>query len=90
MRGRKAHLEQCQTEMQQMFENRTNLEQEFTERYLAMVETFQKQLFDLQVSDAQVPLHSDLQFFNHPVFQLMRENIGDHQQTSCAYRTSAR
>ena len=54
MRSRKAHLEQCQAEMQQMFETRTNLEAEFTERYLAMVENYQKQLFDLQISDAQV------------------------------------
>jgi hypothetical protein len=46
---RKAHLEQCQTEMQQLFDRRSQLEQEFMERYLSMVESYQKQLFDLQV-----------------------------------------
>jgi hypothetical protein len=46
---RKAHLEQCQTEMQQLFDRRSQMEQDFMERYLSMVENYQRQLFDLQV-----------------------------------------
>lgn len=48
LQERKAHLEQCEAEMAQVFERRAALEAEFMERYLAMVESYQKQLFDLQ------------------------------------------
>ena len=48
LQERKAHLEQCEAEMGQMFERRSALEAEFMERYLTMVESYQKQLFDLQ------------------------------------------
>jgi dynein regulatry complex protein 1 len=53
MQDRKVHLEQCQTEMQQIIDRRSQSEQDFMERHLAMVETYQKQLFDLHVNDAQ-------------------------------------
>lgn len=51
--GRRGQLEACQAEMSQLFESRAKAEQDFTDRYLAAVESYQKQLFDLQVSDAQ-------------------------------------
>jgi hypothetical protein len=52
MRGRQSHLDSCAAEMAAMLESRSKQEQEFTERYLAMVESYQKQLFDLQARGA--------------------------------------
>ena len=50
---RKALLEQNKAEMQQMFEKRNQLEQEFLERYLSLVAGYQQSLFEMQVGDAQ-------------------------------------
>lgn len=50
---RKALLEQNKAEMQQMFEKRNQLEQEFLERYLSLVSGYQQSLFEMQVGDAQ-------------------------------------
>jgi dynein regulatry complex protein 1 len=53
MNERQKQLQQNKAEMQQLFEKRNQLESEFLERYLSLVSTYQQNLFDMQVGDAQ-------------------------------------
>ena len=50
---RKAQLEQNKDEMQELFERRNQMEQEFLDRYLALVSGYQNSLFEMQGRDAQ-------------------------------------
>jgi dynein regulatry complex protein 1 len=75
---RKLQLEQSKAEMQQMFDRRNQLEQDFLERYLSQVEAYQQNLFDMQVNDAQD--------FNTLKIQLEgdRQNLERHMEAMLA------
>ncbi|GMH33905.1 hypothetical protein BSKO_01739 [Bryopsis sp. KO-2023] len=67
MEERKDLLQSNTSEMQQMFDKRGKLEQDFMERYLAAAEDYHKQLEDLRVADAEdynvlkIRLETDIQ-----------------------------
>lgn len=50
---RKEQLEQSKEEMQELFDRRNQLEQEFLDRYLSLVSGYQNSLFEMQGRDAQ-------------------------------------